>query len=96
MDRSEIQQHIFDTLGKILVDKSIIQEQADPMVSELFLDEEDFGNFFEDLQTDFNITLPSRVKSELSHLPENPDYSQLTLQGLVDLILVQMKNRKPH
>ncbi|MGH8416819.1 MAG: hypothetical protein ACRER8_05940 [Pseudomonas sp.] len=94
MDRREIQQHIFDTLGKILVDKSVIQEQDDVKVSELFMDEEDFADFFADLQSGFNIALPNDVKSDLSHLPEKPYYNQLTLQGLVDLILVQMKNRK--
>jgi hypothetical protein len=96
MTRSEVEQHIFDTLGKILVDKSVIQEQPDLPVSQLFLDEADFGNFFADLQTEFNINLPSRIKSDLSHLPESPDYSQLTLQELVTLITEKMKNGKSH
>ncbi|WP_110949034.1 hypothetical protein [Pseudomonas bohemica] len=95
MDRKEIQQHVIDELGKILVDKSPFQENEDVMMSNLFLEEEDFSDFFADLQSDFNITLPNRIKTELSHLPDNPDYRQLTLDGLVDLILVQMTSRKP-
>ncbi|WP_296255346.1 MULTISPECIES: hypothetical protein [unclassified Pseudomonas] len=96
MDRNEIQQHVIDELGKILVDKSVIQEQDDVMVRELFLDSDDFAVFFADLQSDFDIALPNRIKTDLSHMPDNPDYSQLTLGGLVDLILVQMKTRKHH
>ncbi|MFJ5296938.1 hypothetical protein ACIQAL_10465 [Pseudomonas sp. NPDC088368] len=92
MTRSEVEQHIFDTLGKILVDKSVIQEQPAPLMSELFLDDEDFNTFFTDLHTDFDINLPSQIKSDLSHLPDNSDYRQLTLQGLVDLILVKMED----
>lgn len=96
MDRREIKQHILDTLGKILVDKSVIQDQEDAMLSELFLDEDDFAVFFSHLQSDFDIALPHRIKSELAHLQQSPDYHQLTLQGLVDLILVQMKGRTHH
>jgi hypothetical protein len=94
MDRSEIQQHIFDTLGKILVDKSIIQEKADPLISELVLGPEDFDDFFAELQSLFGITLPTRIKTDLSHLPDSHDYSQLTLQGLVDVFLIEMNNKK--
>lgn len=96
MDRTEIKQHVLDTLGKILVDKSLIQEKDDAMLSELVLDEDDFAEFFASLQSDFNIVLPNRIKSDISHLPEHTAYRQLTLQGLVDLILVQMKGRKKH
>ncbi|WP_296183357.1 hypothetical protein [Pseudomonas sp. UBA1879] len=94
MDRSEMEQHIFDTLGKILVDKSIIQEKADPLMSELVLEPEDFDDFFAELQSYFGITLPTRIKTDLSHLPDSQDYSQLTLQGLVDVILIEMNNKK--
>jgi hypothetical protein len=96
MNRTEVKQHVIDTLGKILVDKSLIQEKDDAMLSELVLDEDDFTEFFTSLQTDFNIVLPHRIKSDISHLPEHSAYSQLTLQGLVDLILTQMKGRKNH
>jgi len=96
MKPAEVKQHVIDTLGKILVDKSLIQEKEDAMLSELVLDEKDFAIFFTELQADFDIVLPRQIKSDISHLPEHSRYSQLTLQGLVDLILVQMKNRKAH
>jgi hypothetical protein len=96
MNRTEVKQHVIDTLGKILVDKSLIQEKDDAMLSELVLDEDDFIEFFTNLQTEFNIVLPHRIKSDIAHLPEHSAYSQLTLQGLVDLILTQMKGRKNH
>lgn len=96
MDRTEVKQHVFDALGKILVDKSLIQEKDDALLSEFFLDEADFAVFFANLQSDFDIVLPTRIKSDISHLPEHSSYSQLTLQGLVDLILVKMKSRSPH
>lgn len=96
MNRTEVKQHVIDTLGKILVDKSLIQEKDDALLSELVLDEEDFTEFFTSLQADFNIVLPNRIKVDISHLPEHSAYSQLTLQGLVDLIMTQMKDRKHH
>ena len=43
MDRHEIQQHVFDTLGIILVDKDPIQDDA--LLTQLELDEEDFREF---------------------------------------------------
>lgn len=94
MDRREIQQHVFDTLGIILVDKDPIQDDA--LLADLELDEEDFAEFFNHLQAEFGIVMPGKVKSQISHIPGNSPYQQLTLQGLVDLILVQMKNRKAH
>jgi len=96
MNRTEVKQHVIDTLGKILVDKSLIQNKDDAMLSELELDEKDFSEFFTSLETDFNIVLPHRIKSDISHPPKHSPYSQLTLQGLVDLILTQMKGRKNH
>lgn len=94
MDRLEIQQHVLDTLGKILIDKSVMQGQENVLVSALGLDEEDFAEFFADLQSRFHIQLPIPIKSDLSHLPEHPDYSQLTLQGLIDLILLKMTSEE--
>jgi len=94
MERTEIKQHVIDALGKILVDKSLIQEKDDALLTELVLDEDDFEEFFKSLQDDFDIVLPSRVKADISHIPEHSTYSQLTLQGLVDLILIQMKDKK--
>jgi hypothetical protein len=94
MNRTEVKQHVIDTLGKILVDKSLFQEKEDALLSELVLDEQDFSDFFTILQADLKIVLPNRIKSDISHLPEHSAYSQLTLQGLVDLILIQMKGKK--
>lgn len=95
MNPTEVKQHVLDTLGKILVDKSLIQREDDAKLSEFELDEADFNSFFAELQSDFNIVLPHRIKSEISHLWEHPDYRQLTLQGLIDLILKEMKDKKP-
>jgi len=94
MDRHQIQQHVFDTLGIILVDKDPIQDDA--LLTDLELDEEDFSEFFSHLQSEFGIVVPGKIKSQISHLPGPSPYQQLTLKGLVDLILVQMKGRKQH
>ena len=94
MDRHEIQQHVFDTLGIILVDKDPIQDDA--LLTQLELDEEDFREFFSHLQLEFGIVVPDKIRTEISQLPGPSPYQQLTLQGLVDLILVQMKSRKQH
>jgi hypothetical protein len=94
MDRREIKQHVFDTLGIILIEKAPIQD--DTLLAELLLDEEDFAEFFTRLKSEFGIDVPAKVRHDLSH-PDTPaPYQQLTLQGLVDLILVQMKGRKHH
>ncbi|WP_062380105.1 hypothetical protein [Pseudomonas abietaniphila] len=85
MDRNEVKQHVIDTLGKILVDKSLIQEKDDALLSELELDEQDFQEFFTTLQTDFKIVLPNSVRSDITHFSDSAN-SQLTLQGLIDLI----------
>ena len=94
MNRREIQQHIFDTLGTILVDKDPIKEDA--LLTGLALDTADFGTFFSTLQADFGIVVPSDIKSEISQLTDKSPYQQLTLEGLVDLILVHMKSGKAH
>jgi hypothetical protein len=94
MTRSEVKQCVINSLGKILVDKSLIQEKDDATLAELVMDEDDFAEFFRSLQTEFDIDLPHRIKADISHPMEHTLYSHLTLQGLVDLILVQMKNRK--
>ncbi|OQR28789.1 hypothetical protein BWR59_21050 [Pseudomonas sp. Bc-h] len=96
MNHAEVKQHVIDTLGKILVDKSLIQEEDDALLTELVLDEDDFEEFFSTLQTDFNIELPQRIKSDISRLPDHATYNQLTLQGLVDLIFTHMKGKKNH
>lgn len=94
MDRSEIKQHVLDTLGKILVDKSLIQEKDDASLSELVLDEEDYAKLFADLHADFNIVLPPRTVSDISHLPDHPELSQMTLVQLIDTIYMEMSEKK--
>lgn len=90
MDRREIQQHVFDTLGIILVDKDPIQDDA--LLADLVLDEEDFAEFFSHLQAEFGIVMPGKVRSQISHTLDQ----KLTLQGLVDRILMEMKGKRPH
>lgn len=90
MDRREIQQHVFDTLGIILVDKDPIQDDA--LLADLVLDEEDFAELFSHLQAEFGIVVPGKVRSQISHTPGQ----LLTLQGLVDRILIEMKGKRPH
>ncbi len=94
MDRREIRQHVFDVLGIILVDKDPIQDEA--LLTDLKLDEEDFADFFSHLQADFHIDVPKSIRNQIADPSGNSPYQQLTLQGLVDLILIQMKNRKHH
>lgn len=89
MDRSEIEQHVLDALGKILVDKSLIQEKDNAALSELVLDEEDYARLFAELSTDFNIVPTPQTVSDISHLPEHPELSQMTLIELVDKIYVE-------
>jgi len=96
MDRTEIKQHVIDALGKILVDKSPIQEKDDALLSELKLDEDDFDAFFAALEADFKIKLPDRTKTHIAHSLEPASQVQLTLDDLVDLILTQMKSGRNH
>lgn len=96
MKRSEVRQHVIDTIGKILVDKTLIQEEDDVMLSALELDEEDFREFFSILQSDFGIVLPNQIKADIAGMSAHSANDQLTLQGLVDLILVEMKRRTHH
>lgn len=96
MKRSEVRQHVIDTIGKILVDKTLIQEEDDVMLSALELDEEDFREFFSILQSDFGIVLPNQIKADIAGMSAQSPYGQLTLQGLVDQILVEKRRRTHH
>lgn len=95
MKRNEVRQHVIDTIGRILVDKTLIQEEDDVMLNVLELDEADFKEFFSILQSDFGIVLPNRIKADIAGMSAHSLYGQLTLQGLVDLILVE-KGRRVH
>ncbi|WP_456292643.1 hypothetical protein [Pseudomonas sp. AK106] len=96
MKRSEVRQHVIDTIGKILVDKTLIQEEEDVTLSALELDEADFNEFFSLLQSDFGVVLPNQIKADIAAMSAHSPYGQLTLQGLVDLILVEKKRRTHH
>ncbi|QSB21420.1 hypothetical protein JN403_11650 [Pseudomonas sp. 15A4] len=76
MKRSEVRQHVIDTIGKILVDKTLIQEEDDVMLSALELDEEDFREFFQFCKVTLASSSPTRSKPILrvchrNHLMDN-------------------------
>ncbi|HEX8589502.1 hypothetical protein [Pseudomonas sp.] len=96
MKRSEVRQHVIDTIGMILVDKTLIQEADDVLLDALELDEADFKEFFSILQSDFGIVLPNRIKTDISAMSAHSPYGQLTLQGLIDLILVEKRGKTHH
>uniref|UniRef100_A0A7C2BC09 Acyl carrier protein n=1 Tax=Pseudomonas graminis TaxID=158627 RepID=A0A7C2BC09_9PSED len=96
MKRSEVRQHVIDTIGKILVDKTLIQEEEDVTLSALELDEDDFAEFFSILQRDFGIALPNQIKAGIAGMSAHSPYGQLTLQGLIDLILMEKKQSTHH
>ena len=96
MKRSDIRKHVIDTIGKMLVDKSWFQEEEDISLNALEMDEADFREFFTMLQSDYGITLPNQIKADISALSAHSLYGQLTLEGLVDLILVEKKRRTHH
>lgn len=96
MKRDDVRQHVIDTIGKILVDKTLIQEEDDVRLSALELDEEDFREFFSILQSDFGIVLPSQVKADIAGMSAHSPNGKLTLQGLVNLILDEKKRRTHH
>ncbi|HEX8541887.1 MAG TPA: hypothetical protein VF671_09305 [Pseudomonas sp.] len=86
MNRSEIQQHVFDTIGIILVDKSEIHE--DSSFKDLMLDEDDVNELFKQLQDDYGFEFPAAVKLRAVEKPE-----ELILPMLVDLILMLKKDQ---
>jgi hypothetical protein len=91
MDRPTIHQYVTNELGKILVDKEPIKDSA--LMTALLLDKQDFERFFSDLQSDFGIVMPSRVRSKLSELPDDRHYSEMTLGDFVDVIAAEMSER---
>ncbi|SEJ03798.1 hypothetical protein [Pseudomonas sp. NFR16] len=100
MDKDEVRQHVDDALGKILVDKTLIQEDGDPRLTEFMLEEEDVVNFLEALRSDSNIPLPKDSLSEFlrafgvrdtEEAHHGEPQSTLTAEGLVELIVKKMK-----
>ncbi|HEX8595269.1 MAG TPA: hypothetical protein VF682_18660 [Pseudomonas sp.] len=85
MNRKDIQQHVFDEIGIILVDKSEIRE--DSSFKDLWLDEDDVIELFSRLERDYNLVFPPEVRERAIGHPE-----ELILTMLVDLILVLRKD----
>lgn len=85
MNREEIQQHVFDTIGIILVDKSEIHENSS--FKDLMLDADDVGELFTQLQNDYDFEFPAAVRARAIDNPE-----ELILPMIVDLIVVLRKD----
>ena len=80
MKRSEIQQHVFDAIGIILVDKSEIHENSS--FKDLMLDEDDVNDLYDQLQSDFGIVFKPEHRAQAINSPQ-----ELTLARLVTQIL---------
>ncbi|MEQ7919252.1 hypothetical protein ABQX22_08655 [Xanthomonas sp. WHRI 1810A] len=91
MDRQQVHQRVIDELGRILVDKDPIKDDA--LMTTLILDKQDFDKFFSDLQSEFGIVVPQRLQSKLSDIPDSDDYRELTLKGFVDVIVSEMRDQ---
>ena len=87
MNRKDIQQHVFDAIGIILVDKSEIHE--DSSFKDLMLDEDDVNELFDQLQSDYGFEFPATDRAKAINRPE-----ELTLPKLVTLIL-KLTNDRP-
>ncbi|WP_341520880.1 hypothetical protein AABC73_21610 [Pseudomonas sp. G.S.17] len=80
MKRSEIQQHVFDAIGIILVDKSKIKESSS--FKDLVLDEDDVNDLYNELQSHFGIVFKPDHRAQAINSPH-----ELTLARLVTQIL---------
>ncbi|MGV8862643.1 MAG: hypothetical protein ACOH2O_07105 [Pseudomonas sp.] len=85
MERPDIQQRVYNTLGVMLIDKSEIRENA--TLRDLALDDLEVEDLLDQLEFDFDIIFPARIKDRIYKVPEH-----LTLQILVDVILVLSTN----
>jgi len=85
MNRWDIQQRVYNTIGTIIVDKSEIREEA--TLEELALDNTDIDVLFDLLQMEFGIVFAPRIRNRADKAPEH-----LTLQILIDVILVMTAN----
>jgi len=81
MERLEIQQRIHNILGVMLVDKTEIREDA--TLKDLALEDFEIEDLLDQLEFEFGIIFPIRIKDRIYKAPEH-----LTLQILVDVILV--------
>ncbi|MDY7561436.1 hypothetical protein QN382_19225 [Pseudomonas sp. 10B1] len=81
MERLDIQQHLYNTLGVMLIDKQEIHENA--TLKDLALEHPEIEDLLDRLESEFDIVFPTRIKVRIHKAPE-----YLTLQILVDVILV--------
>ncbi|MCJ2371627.1 hypothetical protein [Pseudomonas sp. RGM 3321] len=81
MNREEIKQKVFDALGIILVDKSMIHEGA--TFIDLALEDDDIECLFAALEDVFSFAFPDQIKEQAITKPE--DFS---LHMIVELILL--------
>ncbi len=84
MNREAIKQKVFDALGIILVDKSVIDEGA--TFSELFLEDDDVENLFTSLEEAFGLTFPRPIKQ---HAIDNA--REFSLHMIVELVVMMGK-----
>jgi hypothetical protein len=89
MENSDIRDHVFDALGKILVDKELIEDHT--LFSDLRLDKDDLDEFFTDLRVTYGIGAPISLKSDLL---EDSGPRTLTVDDLVNRIAAHMKDKK--
>lgn len=88
MERVEIQQRLHNALGVILIDKAEIREDA--TLKDLALEESEIDELLDQLEYELGIIFPIRIKNRIHKAPDH-----LTLQILVDVIVVLMGNEKP-
>jgi len=88
MERLDIQQRLHNALGVMLIDKAEIREDA--TLKDLALEDSEIDELLDQLEFEFGIVFPTRIKNRIYKAPEH-----LTLQILVDVILVLMENNKP-
>ncbi|MDU8431065.1 hypothetical protein [Pseudomonas syringae] len=100
MNREAIKQKVFDALGIILVDKSVINEDA--TFSELFLEDEDVESLFTSLEEAFGLTFPGPIKQQAID-----NAREFSLHMIVELVVMmgketlskegkdEKRNRKP-
>jgi len=85
MARLDIQQRLHNTLGVMLIDKAEIRENA--TLRDLALDDLEIEALLDQLEFEFDIVFPFRIRNRIYKAPEH-----LTLQILVDVILVLIEN----
>ncbi|GFM64783.1 hypothetical protein PSCICJ_09010 [Pseudomonas cichorii] len=82
MNREDINQRVLDILGVILVDKSVLRDNA--TFKDLVLDEEDINELFGRLEEEFGFEFPAAfIRERAIQKPEH-----LSLPMVVDLIVL--------